>query len=160
MRQMSATMKLLALAAIVSLASSSSAGPDKAEGKVPPTGLKALQGTWAVVTSEQNGEPRRDIEEVKKMRLTIEGDQWTLHYNNNAKDKLAATLKFDPSSPKVVDFRFTAGIVAGEKLPAIFELHGDELKFCFADESKQRPGNFNSKEGPGGRWLLVLKREK
>jgi uncharacterized protein (TIGR03067 family) len=153
-------MKFLILAAIVSFASGSSAGPDKAGDKVPSTELKALQGTWTVVSSEQNGERRRDIEEVKKMRLTIEGDQWALHYNNNVKDKLAATLKFDPTSPKAIDFQFTAGIMTGEKLPAIFEVQGDELKFCFADESKQRPGNFNSREGPGGRWLLVLKREK
>jgi len=45
-------------------------------------------------------------------------------------------------------------------LRAIYELKGDELKFCFPDESKQRPKNFDSTEGPGGRWLLVVKREK
>ena len=66
--------------------------------------LQALQGTWTVVYSEQNGERRRDLEEVKKMRLTIKDDNWRLEYHNNVKDKRVATLTLDPTQkPKAVD---------------------------------------------------------
>src|SRR4051812_42973419 len=57
------------------------------------TELKALQGTWTVAYSEQNGERRRDLEEVKKMRLTIKNDKWILEFHNNVGDKRVATLK-------------------------------------------------------------------
>ena len=95
------------------------------------------------------------------MRLTIKGETWTLDFHNNVKDQRAATMKLDPAQkPKAVDLAFTNGLPTGETIRAIYELKGDDLKFCFADESKQRPKNFDSKEGPGGRWLLVLKRQK
>ena len=122
--------------------------------------LKALQGTWTVVYSEQNGERRRDVEEVKKMRLTIKDDKWTLEYYNNVKDKHVATLKLDPAQkPKVVDFKFSEGLATGETMLSIYELKGDDLKFCLPGESRQRPKTFNSLEGIAGQWLLVLKRE-
>jgi len=123
--------------------------------------LKSLRGTWTVVYSEQNGERRRDVEEVKKMRLTIKDDKWTLEYHNNVKDKHVATLKLDPAQkPKAVDFKFSEGLVAGETMLSIYELEGDDLKFCLPGESRQRPKTFNSREGIAGQWLLVLKREK
>src|SRR5688572_16792524 len=123
--------------------------------------LKSLRGTWTVVYSEQNGERRRDLEEVKKMRLTIKDDNWRLEYHNNVKDKRVATLTLDPTQkPKAVDFQFSEGLLAGETLLSIYELKGDDLKFCFASESRQRPKTFNSREGIAGQWLLVLKREK
>ena len=123
--------------------------------------LEALQGTWTVAYSEQNGERRRDLEEVKKMRLTIKDDNWTLQYHNNVKDKRVATLKLDPTQkPKAVDFKFSVGLLAGETLLSIYELKGDDLKFCFPGESRQRPKSFDSRAGIAGQWLLVLKREK
>ena len=123
--------------------------------------LKAFQGTWTVAYSEQNGERRRDVDEVKKMRLTIKDDTWTLEYHNNVKDKHVATLKLDPTQkPTAVDFKFSEGMLTGETMRAIYELKGDDLKFCFPSESRQRPKNFDSREGNGGQWLLVLKREK
>jgi uncharacterized protein (TIGR03067 family) len=123
--------------------------------------LQNLQGTWTVVSSEQNGEKRRDLEEVKKMRLKIEGDKWTLDDNNKTKDQTVAIMKLNPTvKPKAVDFSVIVGLATGETLPAIYEIKGNDLKFCFPDESKQRPKNFSSTEGPGGRLLLILKREK
>jgi uncharacterized protein (TIGR03067 family) len=132
-----------------------------APGETATNELSALQGTWTVLYSEQNGERRRDVEDVKKMRLSIKDDQWTLESNNNVKDISAATLKLDPTqNPKAVDLKVSVGLPAGETIPAIYELKGDELKFCFASESRQRPRKFDSREGSGGQWLLVLKREK
>jgi uncharacterized protein (TIGR03067 family) len=123
--------------------------------------LEVLQGTWTVAYSEQHGERRNDLEEVKKMRLTIKDDNWTLEYHNNAKDKHVATLKLDPAQkPKAVDFKFSDGLLAGETMLSIYELKGDDLKFCFPSESRQRPTSFDSRAGTAGQWLLVLKREK
>src|SRR5438270_1701822 len=98
-----------------------------------------MQGSWTVVYSEQNDERRRDLEEVKKMRLTIKDDKWTLEFHNNVKDKHVATLKLDPAQkPKAIDLKFSEGLPAGETMPAIYELKGDALKFCFASESRRR----------------------
>ena len=95
------------------------------------------------------------------MRLTIKDDTWTLEYHNNVRDKHVATLKMDPTQkPTAVDFKFSEGMLTGETMRAIYELKGDDLKFCFPSESRQRPKNFDSREGTGGQWLLVLKREK
>jgi len=55
--------------------------------------LHAMQGTWTVVSSEQNGEKRTDLDAVRKMRLTIKNDQWTLEYHNNVNDQHAATIE-------------------------------------------------------------------
>jgi uncharacterized protein (TIGR03067 family) len=82
--------------------------------------LKVLQGTWTVLYSEQNGERRRDVEEVKKMRLTIKDDNWNLEYHNNVKDKEVAKLKLDPTQkPKAVDLKFSEGLTAGETMLSI-----------------------------------------
>jgi uncharacterized protein (TIGR03067 family) len=154
-------MKTQLLAVLVLMAFGCTAFPAERTGDVTTQELQNLQGTWTVVLSEQNGERRRDLEEVKKMRLRIQGDKWTLDFNNNVGDQRAATMKLDPTQkPKAVDFAFLKGLPVGETIRAIYELKGDDLKFCFPDESKERPKNFNTTEGPGGRWLLVLRRQK
>ena len=141
----------------------STAGISAEEGQSDDTAkkeLQKLQGIWTVVYSEQHGERRRDLEEVRKIRLTIKDDKWSLEYNNNVKDKHVATLKLDPGqNPRAVDFKFSEGLMTGETQKAIYELQGDDLKFCFPGESRQRPTSFDSREGIAGHWLLVLKRQ-
>src|SRR5678815_2567064 len=91
--------------------------------------IKNIQGTWTVSYSEQNGERRSDVEEVKKMRLTIKADTWTLEHHNNVKDKQVAALKLDATPrPKAAEFKFSEGLPAGETILAIYELSGDDLK--------------------------------
>ena len=154
-------MKTYTFAALVLIAFGCPAIAATPSEEVAKKELKALQGTWTVVYSEQNGERRRDVEEVKKMRLTIKDNKWTLEYHNNVKDKHVATLKLDPTQkPKAVDFKFSEGLTAGETMLSIYELKGDDLKFCLPGESRQRPKTFNSREGIAGQWLLILKREK
>ncbi len=132
-----------------------------AESETGAKELHGLQGTWTVFSSEQDGEKRRDLDEVKKMRLTIKNDKWSLEYHNNVKDKHVATLKLDPTQkPKAVDLKFSEGLLTGETQMAIYELNGDNLKFCLPGESMQRPKNFDSREGIAGHWVLVLEREK
>ena len=154
-------MKTYTFVALVLIAFSCPAGAATPSEEAAKKDLKALQGTWTVVYSEQNGERRRDVEEVKKMRLTIKDDKWTLEYHNNVKDKHVATLKLDPTQkPTAVDFKFSEGLLTGETMLSVYELKGDDLKVCFASESRQRPKSFDSREGIAGQWLLVLKREK
>jgi len=47
----------------------------------------------------------------------------------------------------------------GKTLLGIYELSDDAYKVCFAAPGKDRPTEFNSKEGSGNR-LIVMKREK
>jgi uncharacterized protein (TIGR03067 family) len=154
-------MKATTFAALVLILFGSPSAADAQSDEAAKKALQGLQGSWTVAYSEQNGERRSDVEEVKKMRLTIKGDKWTLEYHNNVKDKHVATLKLDPlQKPKAVDFKFSEGLAAGETMLSIYELNGDDLKFCLPGESKQRPKSFDSREGIAGQWLLVLKREK
>ena len=154
-------MKACTFAALVLIAFCSVAAVAAQNDDTAKKELRKLQGTWTVVFSEQHGERRSDLDEVKKMRLTITNDIWSLEYHNNVKDKHIATLKLDPrQAPKAVDFKFSEGLLTGESALAIYEQNGDGLKFCFPSESRQRPKSFNSSEGTAGQWLLVLKRQK
>jgi uncharacterized protein (TIGR03067 family) len=116
--------------------------------------LDKLKGTWQVVAMTIGGESG-DKTLVQKMKLTIEGDRFTLE---DGRGKKTATVKLDPSKkPPAFDLMPT-----GEKLVVlgIYELDGDALKLCWqGDEKKDRPTKFVSEKG-GRVMLMELKREK
>jgi uncharacterized protein (TIGR03067 family) len=70
------------------------------------------------------------------------------------------TIKLDPAAtPKAVNITYTGGLLKGYTLPAIYEVDGDNLKVCFAWQSKERPTAFAG--DPDGKTILVIyKREK
>lgn len=111
-----------------------------------------LQGTWTAV----EGGPPGGI-------LTFAGDT----FNIRDKEKLIAkgTFKVDPAKkPKAIDMMVTEdpdNKFKGKTSLGIYELDGEQLKWCANEPGKDdRPKEF-VKEAGGNRHLLVtFKREK
>ena len=70
------------------------------------------------------------------------------------------TFKLDASKkPKQIDITPTDGDEKDKVIHGIYSLEKDELKICIARGDKERPTEFESKEG-SGHMLVTLKRAK
>jgi uncharacterized protein (TIGR03067 family) len=114
-----------------------------------------LQGTWAAV---EGGPPGG--------QLTFAGDKFTIRDTKENKDVAKGTFKVDPSKkPKTIDMTVTedseGGKYKGKTSLGIYELDGDQLKWCANEPGKtERPKEF-VKEASGDRYLLItFKRHK
>jgi uncharacterized protein (TIGR03067 family) len=132
----------LVLACILLVAGGACAGDDKQD-------QEKLQGTWQAEKMTAGGDDL-PAELVKEFKVVIKGDKINA---GDAKDK-DATFKLDSSKkPKTIDL--TDG--DGKKLFGIYELDGDNLKFCFNE--KERPKEFKSEKGSEA-IVIILKRTK
>src|SRR5713101_8087445 len=123
------------------------AGGDKAAKKE----LKKLEGTWALVSGEQNGK-ELSKEALKGAKLVIVGNKHTVNLGD---ETIVGTHSLDPSTkPKSID-----ADNVGKKHLGIYEIKGDEFKVCFAEPGKYRPKEFTAKEGSGN-FVHVWKRVK
>jgi uncharacterized protein (TIGR03067 family) len=115
--------------------------------------LKDLQGTWKVGEAKIGG-VSPDEKLLEKMVVVIRDNRVLFKDGLTDSD---AEVKLDPSKkPAWIDMT-----PAREKITikGIYELDGDALKLCWAQEGKERPTTFESKEGTPTA-LFVLKREK
>jgi len=117
--------------------------------------MDKMQGNWRVVSS-QMADKKATEDEVKKMKVTVEGN--TLIYETGIARKKGegeGTIKLDPKT-KAFDLNLTE---LGANMLAIYELKGDDLKIGFGNDGLIRPKRMViGKEDVV--WLLVLKREK
>jgi uncharacterized protein (TIGR03067 family) len=119
---------------------------------------EALQGTWKIVSSEEDGKTQ---EEAKESMVDFQKDTFTIKRG----DELVAkgTFKLDPSKkPKTIDIRITEGPREGDKgleYHGIYEVDKDTMRWCMNTEGKDRPKEFTTKEGTN-HSLLTLKRVK
>lgn len=117
--------------------------------------LANLQGTWAIVEMEAEGKklPKEDYKDVK---WVFQGNK-LIAVQGNKRVELA-TLTIDANKePRWMD---TTGIgEEGDKLMAIYQLAGDDLKICLSKKEGDRPAKFATTEGKE-HGLIVLKREK
>ena len=108
-----------------------------------------LEGTYAVVGMETNGEsaPPKVLEEMKSLRMVIKGNTLTiLKAGDNGKDKVQ-TITVDPAkSPKQIDITREFGTTKKTAL-GIYSLDGKTLKICADDSGKERPTAFETKKG-------------
>ena len=85
----------------------------------------------------------------------------TLVFNTgDPMDRIAAF--FDQAiknSPWTVDVTYTSGDNKDKTMPGIYEIDGDTCKVCFAPVDKERPTDFEAKEGTDC-VVTVWKREK
>ena len=122
----------------------------------------ALQGTWQCVSSEIDGEKQPD-DEVKPYTLVFDGEKMTV--NKAGERVMKGSVKLDPAqSPRHIDFKLEENPNnpddVGKTLPGIYELSGDELKWCFTlPDRSERPKDFKTEAG-SSRVSAVLKREK
>jgi uncharacterized protein (TIGR03067 family) len=109
---------------------------------------QAILGEWLLVSFSVRGDkPEECLVTVWKFTKT--------HYEPGSKPKDTYTL--DPKKiPKRIDFTYD-GEIGKETMLGIYELKGDELKICVADDATTRPKKC---ERTPGCIFLILKRVK
>jgi uncharacterized protein (TIGR03067 family) len=119
--------------------------PDFSKGNTAE--LAKLQGTWAMVSAERDGQPmpRSSITGAKRI---AKGDETTVLINGAV--FLSARMSVDPSrKPKAIDYLITSGTNRGKTQLGIYELDGGRLTLCFAKPNKDRPRDFSADAGSG-----------
>jgi uncharacterized protein (TIGR03067 family) len=116
---------------------------------------KNLQGTWIMMTEEDQGRKLPEEKLQTRFRLVIKDAKWTLKENQGPemkqwKVKLDATRR-----PKQGDFTYLFGNNKGRVSFGIYELKGDTLRLCIAEPGENRPTRF---EGKGKNTLIHFKR--
>jgi uncharacterized protein (TIGR03067 family) len=135
------------------LIASVSAGDDS------KTDLDKMQGTWSIVSNEQDGQ-KAPAEQYKNTRILFDRDRYEVRQGDEIDEH--GTIKLDASkSPKRLELKIIKGEGAGETQLGIYELDGDMLKLCVSvpPGSKERPAALETKEGSNA-LLMVLKRKK
>jgi RNA polymerase sigma factor (sigma-70 family) len=126
--------------------------------KEPPEATaerQKLQGTWAAVSGETDGQPIPE-DSLNQVFVIIKGDE--IHFKpNRTENKVTFTL--DPTKkPRLLAMTAADGPDKGKTVPLIYELEGDRLKLCFDTKAgEKQPTEFATKPG-SGLLLFVLKR--
>jgi uncharacterized protein (TIGR03067 family) len=118
----------------------------------------ALQGTWQVVASEDNGE-KVPADDLKGLFLIFKGDAIAIREGGKAEERFSFLL--DPTKkPKEIDLTIKVGPKKGQTDRAIYHLDGDLLRICIqSNNDAPRPREFVSKAG-SKLWLVVLQKTK
>jgi uncharacterized protein (TIGR03067 family) len=137
---------------------SSFAADDKTKQEAVQKELQKLEGTWAMVSAEQNGEAAPK-DAIQNIRVIFKGDKLTIKRGDVS---LEGTIVVDPTQ-KPVAYDATA-TQNGKKLSTlgIYEIDGDTLKVCYVPEGGKRPKEFSTKGGTADHPIMlgVYKREK
>jgi uncharacterized protein (TIGR03067 family) len=116
--------------------------------------LDKIQGTWVATAGEENGEKFPE-EVVKKMKMTLKGDEWTFQRGD---ETLNGTMKLDPSKKiKTFDAKVEG---QGDAVLGIYELEGDNWKICWSAPGGDRPTEFTAKADSGRTWISLKKEKK
>ena len=144
-------------------------GPGKPEAVQPTTAEKELerfQGTWVLVTSEQEGKVKS--EEKNPYRFTITGNRWKVHRGEEV--AVHGTIKLVDVAARPKQFN----LLKPPRLSpiptvdyGIYELKGDTLRYCVrngpagagVDTADLRPREFVTREGDS-RTIYLWKRAK
>jgi uncharacterized protein (TIGR03067 family) len=124
--------------------------------------VRELQGGWKVELVERNGAKAREDDDLKNLRVVIEGNKWTNRYSGENGRTQSSTFTLDPDKkPKAVDFVADEGPAKDKRSLGIYELDGDTLKVCFDNTGRggDRPTEFKT-TADSGRTLFVFKRQK
>jgi hypothetical protein len=114
-----------------------------------------LQGIWTVVSFVADG---KENPKAKDDTVSFDGEKLVIKHKDGSHE---ATYKLDPAQkPKTIDITPSDGPNKDKVMKGIYSIDGDDLKVCWTeDPDKDRPKEFESKEGSGLR-LATLKREK
>lgn len=118
--------------------------------------LKKMQGTWTMVSGEQDGEKITE-QTIKSGKLVIKEDHHIVLIGDAT---IKGTHKLDASKkPSTIDASDTDGPYKGKTLLGIYEITDDTFKVCFAAPGKDRPKEFTTKGG-AAHIFHVWKKEK
>jgi uncharacterized protein (TIGR03067 family) len=132
-------------------------GADPVRGEAEQKELAKFQGTWKVLSYEEDGK-KRPADEIKNSRLIFQGAAFAVRNGDRIEER--GTQKLDLSQePRAVDHTITEGTDKGKTYPGIYRIAGDRLTFCFAPAGKKRPTEFRSKPG-SGYYLISYQRDK
>ena len=114
-----------------------------------------LQGEWAMVSGEREGQPMPERLVATGTRVA-KGNETTVNIGGQL--ILKATFTLNPATtPKSIDYHVTGGPHLGKTQLGIYEVDGMTAKFCFAILGKERPDSFTTKPDDG-RTLSVWKK--
>jgi uncharacterized protein (TIGR03067 family) len=120
--------------------------------------LAKLQGTWALVSMEREGQ-EEPADEIKDWKAIYRQNRITLMAGERVRRQGIVTL--DPSrKPKAMNTWDQDGPFEDQTVPGIYELDGETLKICFARPGEDRPKNFTTKEGTGFLFCVYKKQNK
>jgi len=143
------TRSVLAVGVAVLLAVGSTSADDK---KADPK--KPFEGKWTIESMSMNG---KSDDSVKGGTHVVEGDKFTLTPAKESKQEAAeGTFSID-GDKKTIDIKPTSGTFKSKTLLGIYKQDGDTATFAYSE--KDRPKDFESKDG-NGVMLLVIKRAK
>ena len=106
--------------------------------------LKALQGTWTVVSLELDGQ---SVEGGLAARVVVKGDRFTtrgMGADYSGRVELDAT-----ATPRQFTLVFTDGPEKGNRNPGIYELDGNTWRICLNTRGGKRPEDFTTAPGSG-----------
>lgn len=125
--------------------------------------LKKLQGVWVAAKVDRHGTMMTPSElREQSRRIIIEGDTLTFEETREGKVvKFGGAIKVD-AEKKALDLQGRLPSGADFNLLCIYEVDGDELKFCYrrnADGTAKRPTEFKAfKESPNSSISYTCKR--
>lgn len=121
----------------------------------PAADLKALEGTWKVVTYEVNGKEASDAGDAGPEEVVISAGKTNLL----KREEIDLPIKVDPSkTPKAIDVYLIDAMKFRAHVKGIYDLDGDNLKICLPLSTEaERPTKFGSKDF---HRLYVLRRKK
>ena len=118
----------------------------------------ALQGTWKVIASEQDGE-KVPADDIKDLFLIFKGDVILIREAGKSEEKFSFSL--DPAKkPKEIDLTIKFGPAKGRVDRAIYSIEGDTLRICIQSaKDTPRPREFSTRAN-SKLWLVVMQRTK
>ena len=138
-------MKCFPCAAVLCLAALALAAGAPPAGDAAAKDKAALQGTWQSLKEEMRGGPAPG--DARDHRMVFTGDEFKLV--DGDKVLIRGTYTVDPTkTPRAMDMKITEGAGPDPEAPAqgIYELSGDELKWCVAEPGTAgRPDKFETK---------------
>jgi uncharacterized protein (TIGR03067 family) len=132
-----------------------------AEAKDASKDQQAIQGSWRLVSRDLPGGRSENGEGDAARRIVFKGDTFQICKGEDV--RIEGTFKIDPAaSPRSIDMSITktneGGSEAGKTSLGIYELKGDEMRWCAAEPGHpDRPREFAADGGPF--MLVSLKRE-
>ena len=128
------------------------AAPIKPEEDLAARDLKAMEGTWVVVSHEVNGKKATDAGYATWKGIVIKGDR--IHFY----DKPSPIIVNPKKKPKEINVFIPEGMSADAHLKGIYALEKDELRLCIPLSTEaDRPTKFSSDNYCS---LLILRRKK